>query len=66
MMIKVQVYRDDGTVLVENLHQIHFPGKYGWALHPADSHIIDGSYAYSGYTLELHGRENKQKELDDK
>jgi len=66
MRVKVRIYRDDGTLIVENLHQIHFPGEHGWFLTPKDGHIIDGSYAYSGYTLELHGRENKQKELDDK
>jgi len=60
MIVKVQIYRDNGTLIVENLHQIHFPGEHGWALHPADVHIIDGSYAYSGYTLQLHGREVRE------
>jgi len=57
MMIKVEIYRDDGTLIVMNYHPIHWPGEHDWAMHPSAGCIIDGDFAYSGYTLEVHGRE---------
>jgi len=59
MMIKVQLWRDDGTLLVENLHRVDYPGEHWWAMHPAAGKIIEGNYAYAGYKLEVHGGEIK-------
>ncbi len=57
MIVKIELYRDDGKVIIQNIHRIHSPGKDGWAIHPATGPIVDGIYGYSGYTIEFHGRE---------
>ena len=59
MIVKVQIYRNDGNLIVENLHPISCPGKYGWAMPHPDVSIIEGDFRYSGYTLQLYGRENE-------
>jgi len=60
MRIRVQIYFDNGTLIIENVHQIDWPGEHGWAMHPADGMINEGDHEYSGYTLEVQGRQKNE------
>ena len=56
ILIKVELVREDGTIIVRNIHGLSV--KHGGALWtaPVEGHIVDGDEIIYGYSIKTLGR----------